>query len=420
VDKIIKKVGDYICNMVPNNPNISRKAILIAYLLYKLKLNLLPDNRLSNSKQYSSKYIADVVAKMLLKPQNSALVSVFTPCELLESFNIVPMCAELYSAYLTGAYAETVFCEIAKHNNIPDTFCSYHKILLGSAYSKVLEKPRLIINTSLVCDANNITFKELSKLYGIPQFYIDVPSCKNKESVEYVAEQFRQLKNFLEKQTKKTLNNKIFLENINRSKQTINILKNCYNAKKLHTLNNNMTSELYEFYITHNALGTKESLRYSKLLLNDIKKAIKTNAKRLLWIHTTPFWQKTVQKMLNFNDDYQIVGCDMNYEGLIDTNIKDPYEFMASRLVYSSWNNGESRLNSIIQAAKDWKVDGVICFCHWGCKQTLGLSSIIKTELEKQGFPTLILNGDGCDRLNSSDEQMSTRLNAFLEVINNK
>ena len=221
MDKVINFVGNYICKITRKNPDLSRRIIFIAYILYKIKLYLFPDKRLPKSKQYSSQYIANVVTKMIAEPQKSALVSIFTPCELLEAFNITPMCAELYSAYLTGAYAETVFSEIAKYNSVPDTFCSYHKILLGSAYAKVLEKPSMIINTSLVCDANNITFKELAKLYNIPHFYIDVPSFQNEDSVQYVAEQFRELSKFIENHTGNKFNDKKFFENINRSKQTI-------------------------------------------------------------------------------------------------------------------------------------------------------------------------------------------------------
>ncbi len=62
-------------------------------------------------------------------------------------------------------------------------------------------------------------------------------------------------------------------------------------------------------------------------------------------------------------------------------------------------------------------MDGVICFCHWGCKQTMGLSARFKQALEEAGHPTLILNGDGCDRSNTSDGQVATRLNAFLEML---
>ena len=90
---------------------------------------------------------------------------------------------------------------------------------------------------------------------------------------------------------------------------------------------------------------------------------------------------------------------------------------MARRLVYSQWNGGETRVKAAVEAARALNVDGVICFCHWGCKQTMGLSGVLKHELDQVGFPTLILNGDGCDRRNASDGQTATRLNAFLEML---
>ena len=44
MDKMIQRVGNYICKITNENPDYSRKIILIAYLLYKLKLYLLPVN----------------------------------------------------------------------------------------------------------------------------------------------------------------------------------------------------------------------------------------------------------------------------------------------------------------------------------------------------------------------------------------
>ena len=37
--------------------------------------------------------------------------------------------------------------------------------------------------------------------------------------------------------------------------------------------------------------------------------------------------------------------------------------------------------------------------------------------LEAAGFPTLVLDGDGCDSGNVNDGQMVTRLQAFLELL---
>ena len=107
----------------------------------------------------------------------------------------------------------------------------------------------------------------------------------------------------------------------------------------------------------------------------------------------------------------------MNLESLIEVDPEKPYESMARRLVYSHWNGGEERIQTAVQAAKDLSVNGVICFCHWGCKQTMGLSAVLKQRLEAEGFPTLILNGDGCDRRNASDGQTATRLHAFMEML---
>ena len=78
-------------------------------------------------------------------------------------------------------------------------------MLLGCAYSGLLPPPAVIVNTSLVCDANNLSFRELSNFYGVPQYYVDVPPERSEASVTYVAEQLRDLAIFLENHTNRKL-----------------------------------------------------------------------------------------------------------------------------------------------------------------------------------------------------------------------
>ena len=61
--------------------------------------------------------------------------------------------------------------------------------------------------------------------------------------------------------------------------------------------------------------------------------------------------------------------------------------------------------------------DGTVLFAHWGCKNTIGASSLIKRSLEWEGLPTMVLDGDGCNPANASDGQISTRLQAFVEML---
>ena len=67
--------------------------------------------------------------------------------------------------------------------------------------------------------------------------------------------------------------------------------------------------------------------------------------------------------------------------------------------------------------AKITNADGGILFAHWGCKGTIGASGLIKSSLEAAGLPTMILDGDGCNPANTSDGQVSTRLQAFVEML---
>ena len=57
----------------------------------------------------------------------------------------------------------------------------------------------------LTCDANLLTFRTLADFYQVPVFAIDVPWNQTKENVQYVADQLRDLKVFLEKNTGKTI-----------------------------------------------------------------------------------------------------------------------------------------------------------------------------------------------------------------------
>ena len=95
-----------------------------------------------------------------------------------------------------------------------------------------------------------------------------------------------------------------------------------------------------------------------------------------------------------------------------------PYESMARRLLGSCFNGGaRRRVERVLELARHLHADGVVWFCHWGCKQTSGASQLARQTLEAAGFPTLVLDGDGCDAGNANDGQMVTRLQAFLEQL---
>ena len=116
-----------------------------------------------------------------------------------------------------------------------------------------------------------------------------------------------------------------------------------------------------------------------------------------------------------------ITAVDLVYDCMFDVEFEDPYEAMAYRMVHSVYNgNIDWRIERAIETAKKTNTEGIVVFAHWGCKTTLGASSLYTERFEKAGFPTLILNGDGGDPTNCADGQMATRLGAFLEMLEEK
>ena len=89
------------------------------------------------------------------KPQESAIVSIFTPCELLQEAGIHPYNVErIFPAIFLHLRQKEHFYSRRRIRAYPETLCSYHKTFIGAAQKKVLPKPKCIVYTNLTCDAN--------------------------------------------------------------------------------------------------------------------------------------------------------------------------------------------------------------------------------------------------------------------------
>ena len=421
MSSIIEKFGSLVGRKVTEKPGLARGLLVTAYKGKRIQLKHFPDKRLSPARDYMAVESMNAIINSLTHPEKAALVSIFMPCELLHAYGVYPMLAEALSSYVNGAIAEKGFIEYAEGQGIAETYCSYHKILLGGILSGVIPKPRFIVNSSLLCDANNLTFRMAAEHYGIPHHYIDVPMDISEYAVDYVAEQLRELSRFLADIMGREADISALRESVACAGRTMNILRECQSLKRDRFLQNDLTSELYEVFATHVLLGTPQMERYAAMLRDDIRASGRTQGVRILWMHTIPYYQSDLRKLLNFNPKAQVISCDMNLDCTCEADPEHPYESMARRLVTNSFNGtSDNRIRRALEMCREQDIDGVIYFCHWGCKQTAGAAGNVRRALESEGYPVLILDGDGCDRGNASNGQMATRVEAFLEMLGKK
>ena len=131
-----------------------------------------------------------------------------------------------------------------------------------------------------------------------------------------------------------------------------------------------------------------------------------------------PFLQEPVKDVFNYSQNVHISACDFVADGFQRMQPADPYEALAEKMVNCIYNGSvKQRIQQNQKQKKKKKTNKRILFAHWVCKGTIGASSLIKNSLENAGLPTMVLDGDGCNPANSSDGQVSTRLQAYLEML---
>lgn len=422
MNPLIARFGQIVGNTIDRKPQKALTLLKAAYKVSGWQMAYLPDKRLSPAHKYLAVICNQAIQQPLRQPQRSAVVNVFLPCHILQAMNILPQFTEGLACYLNGAGSERAFIEIAEINGTPKSYCSYHKILIGAALSNVLPKPRFVVNTTLACDANISTFRLLAEHYDVPHFTIDIPNTNNEHNISYVASQLEEMTAFIEDIMQEKLDPDKLRESIRTHNRSIRLYHEYYKELREKFLVSNLTSEMYNIFVTHILLGTPQAERYFQLLLEDTKKAPKVQEQlRLLWLHTMPFWQESVKDIFNFSERYQLLCSDLNFDIFCEIPEDDPYYGMARKLLNNAMGGTiERRAENALKIAHDLQADGAIYFNHWGCKNTLGGAQFTKKLLQEAGVPTLVIDGDGCDRNNSNDGQIKTRVQAFLEMLEGK
>lgn len=417
--QVVETFGRYVENWSNTRPERARKLLRTGWEAQNLRNRLWPDKRLLPAGRELACIMMDAMLKPLEDPEHAAVVSVFTPCEMLQEVGLNPYNVEAFSCYLSASQAERGFLQQAENTGISETLCSYHKTFLGAAQKGVLPRPRCIVYTNLTCDANLLTFRALSQLYHVPVFSIDVPMQQNEDNVTYVATQLRALAAFLEEHTGRAVDEDALRERLRRSKRTLEKYKQFQQARADRYIPTDLVSPLYCGMTNNILLGTPQVEAYVDQLLQDVTAAGPARGTRIYWMHTIPFWSDAVKEALLLQESAQIVGCELSEVSEPDFDPEQPFEAMAHRMVYHALNGSVTRrIQAGIRHAKQAGAHGVVWFDHWGCKHTLGAAQLAKKKFEEQGLPLLILDGDGCDRSHGGEGQTSTRLGAFLEMLN--
>lgn len=437
---IVDRFGSLIEGQYGTNPQRAANLLLTGFRAKRFQTRHLPERAQLSGARVGARVALESVTNALEHPGETVLTSIFLPTEIFHAMGLRPLVAEALADFICATHAENGLVEEAEQRGVPETYCSFHKVLLGAAATKVLAAPRLIANCSVACDANNTTFRWLGQELGSPHVYVDVPYSYDEDACAYVADQLRELAATCEQTFGRTLDEDQLRERVARSQVTLDAMVRTLPRRRGRYLANDMGLEMQTALALHPSLGERDVERMATRMLDDLAHARHFEGSSLVWGHLAPFFSPGLQAMIDTNPHAQIVASDMSFDQASlarlvregkggtwhydamrpawDHDASDPWLAMAERLIKNTFNGPATRrIERLRTLAEVTDADGVVLFCHWGCKETMGASQLAKRELEAAGIPTLTLDGDGCHRSNNPEGQSATRMGAFLEML---
>lgn len=379
------------------------------------------------SKESSSalKYLNEISLKFiqqtLKNPQNAVWVNLFVPCEIIHAFGLYPLLIENYASFLAGFKIQNIYLDIGDKCGFSDTLCSYHKAFIGAAEGGIAPKPVFAAASSIICDANNSTFGYLANKFKIPYYLLDIPHIKNKASVEYVRSQLKELIEAIEKHSGKKFHMEKLEEVIEIENKTLEFMDSSLSLLRKKHYPKTMTQEMYMLAAVYTYIGTEEVLQFYKKMNEELKSCSLKEKKRLLWVHTLPFPSLPLKDIFEKTGDFEIIAMDLSHPDFNKLKGHDPLTMLSEKMIESQYNGMYRRkISKILKLAETLKVDGVIHFCHLGCRQNAGGRTLLYNALKANGIPSLAIDGDSLDMRNNQQGQMVTRIEAFLEIIRNR
>jgi benzoyl-CoA reductase/2-hydroxyglutaryl-CoA dehydratase subunit BcrC/BadD/HgdB len=371
------------------------------------------------------RFLLDITARAYAHKQPVIWMSAFSPVEIAYALRAVPFMPEI-AASLVAYLNQSQRAIASADSHMSSDLCSFYRCTLGLVLEGYLPAPDLVISSSHLCDGSNKFFRHLSRIYGVPHLMLDPPYRDGREARRYM---IGQLKALMERSAdivgrplnEKDLSQALYLSN--RARASMARINQLRQARPSPFPGSEGLSYLagMGFY----AMGSWWGALFYRTLLGQIQETVARKegylpeeSYHLLWLHhIRPYYTNDIFETLA-ERRAAVSFEEVNYLYWPPMDPARPLESLANKLLSNVWAGPlDRRIEAVGEMVADYRIDGVIHFSHWGCRQSCGGAGIICDWLKDKGIASIILPGDGADPDNYSPGQTRTRLQALVEML---
>jgi benzoyl-CoA reductase/2-hydroxyglutaryl-CoA dehydratase subunit BcrC/BadD/HgdB len=353
-----------------------------------------------------------------------AWCGVSAPFDLFQALGVTSCFVEFVGAMLASAGAVGPVLEQAEQAGYASDTCAYHRAVVGAASAGMMPTPRFLVGTSAPCSNGLATLENLARLFGRDLFVLHVPESESGRNVAYLADQIRALARFAVDHVGVPLDPERLASVVRSSNQGRGLMAEVF-ALARHVPSPVGSRDLQNFaFIMALLLGTDAGVNVATAFRDAFAARVaagKSGAARerirLLWIQNRIQFKNPLLDLMEERYGAVVVADELNDVTWDELDPADPYPEMARRAITNPLNVAiESRIAHLRRMAAEYRVDGVINPCHWGCRQGTGSRGLVQAGLREAGLPVLNLETDCADPRNFAEGQLRTRLEAFLEL----
>lgn len=368
-----------------------------------------------------------------------AWVTSGAPTEILRALDIFLIYPENHAAVCGAKKLGQQYAQEAENAGYSKDICSYARtdfgaLLSGNTPVGKLPKPDMLLCCTNICQTVLYWYRQLAEYFKVPLYVIDTPFLyaeRQPHQVDYVKTQLEELIPLAEQVAGKPFSFEAFKQVTLRAKHATELWLEILNTGKHHP----SPITAFDQYILMAPIvdmrGDPCTVDFYQGLLQELQQriadgegAVKNEQKRVLW-DNLPIWYRIgrMSKMLAAKG-VNVVASTYTYAWgeiapLLDEN--RPLESMAEAYLYPILNRSAGqKLAAMKRMVTDFDIDGVLLHSDRSCKPySLGQIDQRNQLTFEMGVPALLLEADHNDPRAYSEEQANTRLEAFVEMMDN-
>jgi benzoyl-CoA reductase/2-hydroxyglutaryl-CoA dehydratase subunit BcrC/BadD/HgdB len=361
------------------------------------------------------------------------LYNIYSSPEIFLAMDLIPY-LQGHLNLITPAFKDCEeFFELAKGHGIPSEICSYERLRLGMTLANTMPPPDLIVVTNIYCTGNHMMLEHMGGLNNIPVFSYDCPYSFSEEGVKYHVGQIKDLIRSIEESTKHRMNYDKLEEIVSYSKQAMQYWYQISQLKGARPAPGTMMDYFKDVEILVLGIGTEEASKFMEAHSAELAARVDNNQGaapaekyRLAWWGGFPFFDMAIFDWLikEFGAITVQDSFDVATLGTLDLigDPKDPIEYIARKNMAYPITIMSSKFElvrpRIIRATKERQVNASIIYASFTCKQLTLLTRLLRDCMsEEVKIPTLILDGDYCDKRIVSTNQMKERMKEFFSML---